>query len=101
MTNKLPLLPCSDIPVGSSNFHGLEVNSTIIRIFIYSFSLITISFVFLPQFADIVIVLAVAVGAGVRVRVGGGGEGVYNGVGAIGGGCSTAGEREDAADSVA
>ena len=51
----------------------------------------------LPQFADILGALAVSVGAG--VRVGGGGEGVDGGVGRVGGGCVSADQREDAADS--
>ena len=53
----------------------------------------------LPQLADILVVLAIFVDA--RVRVGGGGERVYYRVGAIGVSRSSAGEREDTADSEA
>lgn len=59
-----------------SQYHGVKVNS---------------------QFADICIVLAVSVGAGVRVR--GGGVGAYCAIGRVGGGCSSAGQREDTTDS--
>ena len=59
-----------------SKYHGVKVNS---------------------QFADILVVLTVRVDAG--VRVGGGGVGAYCGIGRVGGGCCSTGQREDTADS--
>ena len=53
----------------------------------------------LPQFADIFIVLTVSVGAGVGISPDG--EGIYQGVGTIGSGWSSAWEAEDTADSEA
>ena len=51
----------------------------------------------LPQFADIIAALAEFVNAGVRTGVGV--EGAYGGVGDVGAGGLSAGEREDTADS--